>query len=139
RRDDCLAGEFHEGRDCQDATLCEIVQPPQDGACCVQGRCDVASHAACNAQGGDYHGDGVSCDVVRCAPPEEQGACCGANGRNQTTEAECADGAWHVGETCTTAGICAPEEIACCDASLTCSLMPEDQCLAGGGSVAGVA
>jgi hypothetical protein len=45
------------------------------GACCLLDFvCDVLTPEQCAAAGGDYQGDGVSCDPNPCLPPE--GACC---------------------------------------------------------------
>lgn len=137
REGDCLTGEFYQGETCDDATLCEVIQPPETGACCVQGQCLAATHAECNARGGDYHGDGSDCSTVRCAPPLREGACCTSGGCTQTTEDVCTDGSWHDGESCASAGICGPAEVACCDASLSCSLLAEEVCEQSGGTVVG--
>jgi hypothetical protein len=44
------------------------------GPCCISGSCQVLSLSDCNAAGGQYIGDGTSCDGVTC--PEQTQACC---------------------------------------------------------------
>ncbi|MCH2141651.1 MAG: hypothetical protein MK077_01460 [Phycisphaerales bacterium] len=88
---------------------------PASGACCVgDGSCDVTTETACAVEGGDYQGDGTSCDGINC--PQPQGACCiASNGNCVDSEIEvCAafGGEWFFGETCATY-ICFPEG-ACC-------------------------
>jgi hypothetical protein len=41
--------------------------PPPTGACCVEDLCVVESEFMCDAQGGDYQGDGSACEFAGCA------------------------------------------------------------------------
>ena len=56
------------------------------GACCIDGECSVISASACADAGGNYLGDGSTCEGVDCT----QGACCNPDGSCAvTTEGEC--------------------------------------------------
>lgn len=64
-------------------------QPP--GACClVDGSCVEVTEEECDAMGGMFNGDGVTCMQVTCVQPD--GACCLADGSCvELTEEECDD------------------------------------------------
>lgn len=55
---------------------------PTVGACCIDGVCSIASMADCIEGGGNFLGNGTTCDDVDCT----QGACC-------HTDGTCTDGA----------------------------------------------
>jgi spore coat protein A len=52
--------------------------PAGTGACCAAlGTCSIASSIGCTVAGGNYEGDGTTCDPNVCPVPT--GACCGAD------------------------------------------------------------
>lgn len=59
------------------------------GACCLpNGSCQVKTQSDCNAAGGTYQGDNVSCGNVQC--PQPVGACCLPDGSClEMTAADC--------------------------------------------------
>lgn len=77
----------------------------QTGACCfeVAGLTDCAAHTedACTAMGGNYQGDGVSCNAP--GLPCSRGACCGGTSCSQEFELPCTKKGYFfigVGEPC---------------------------------------
>lgn len=66
------------------------------GACCVDGECSITTAAACEEAGGNYLGDGTTCDGVDCT----QGACCDGEDCTITTEEECTGTYQGDGTTC---------------------------------------
>ncbi|MBT4529561.1 MAG: hypothetical protein HOC27_00005, partial [Phycisphaerae bacterium] len=65
-----------------------------EGACCVGTSCTYGTEANCNAIGGTYQGDYVSCSTSPCAAVV--GACCFGTSCFEVSEAQCASsgGAW---------------------------------------------
>jgi hypothetical protein len=97
---------------------------PGIGACCLpNGTCDITTSTNCQAQSGQYQGDGSTCaSPTNC--PQPTGACCFSNGNClNLTETNCttASGTWLGGGTACNAGACPTG--ACC--------MPSGQCLGG--------
>jgi hypothetical protein len=73
------------------ATAGTLPCPPDvaDGACCfADGSCAVISRDACGADGGEFLGDGTSCDPNPCIQPAT-GACCVGEVCSVRTEEEC--------------------------------------------------
>jgi V8-like Glu-specific endopeptidase len=70
------------------ADICEEVDPPATGACCIGGSCYTTTEASCS---GSYLGDNVSCSGNPCAVAE--GACCLGTSCYQSTESDCG-GEW---------------------------------------------
>lgn len=88
------------GYDCSFKLYCSAAQPT--GACCFQdGSCATTTRDECLAGGGNYLGDGTTCDPNPC--PQPVGACCFADGSCQTLpESECLSGGgtFYGGVTC---------------------------------------
>ncbi len=55
------------------------------GACCTDGVCAILSADDCSTGGGNYLGDGSTCDGVDCT----MGACCDSGDCSVTDEADC--------------------------------------------------
>ena len=77
------------------------------GACCIGTSCTYGTEADCNASGGSYQGDYVSCTSYPCGGAPE-GACCIAGKCSVMTESDCsALGGSYLGNgTSCTAGAC---------------------------------
>lgn len=74
--------------DCDRADPCDDCTP--SGACCVDGVCSIETETDCTSGGGNYLGDGTTCDAIDCT----QGACCSGDGDcSVVAEADC-DGAY---------------------------------------------
>ncbi len=55
-----------------DGTVCDPNPCPQPGACCIDGECSILSSDDCASGGGNYLGNGSTCDGVDCT----MGVCC---------------------------------------------------------------
>jgi hypothetical protein len=78
-----------------------------EGACCIGTSCTYVTEAACNASGGTYQGDYVSCTSYPCGGAPE-GACCIVGECSVMTQSSCSNfgGSYQGdGSTCT-ADIC---------------------------------
>jgi hypothetical protein len=88
------------------------------GACCSSGVCSVESHDACNAAGGNYLGDGMTCGGVDCS----DGGCCLSGSCSVETFSACfASGGSYLGDG-TTCGSVDCSDGACCHANGSCSI-----------------
>ncbi len=66
---------------------CDNCGGGQGGACCVDGVCSNYTAEGCANAGGNFLGEGTSCDEVDCA----QGACCFDTDCELFTESDCID------------------------------------------------
>jgi hypothetical protein len=108
--------------------------PNAIGACCFpNGTCDFITVANCQAGGGSFRGENVTCATANCPQP---GACCLGDGTcTFVLETACgtAGGTWAgAGVTCATANC--PQPGACCFFDGTCSMLIPVECAAQGGT-----
>ena len=106
--------------------------PPETGACCIDGNCSIASQVGCLLSGGDYQGDGTTCDPNPC-PTTPSGACCVGSDCSIQTESNCSDmGGVYQGDDTT----CDPNPCertgACCHDDV-CDIETEADCAGSGG------
>lgn len=114
--------------------IVECSPPIPSGACCHDGSCSVETESGCSDLGGEYLGDGSTCDADGACP--ELGACC------DTTTGECADGVaeldctsnWYPGQLCMTVPCEADVNGACCKPDGSCENTTGSACFALGGS-----
>lgn len=91
----------------------------QNGACCLGGTCEDRSPVFCSAGGGQYLGDGTSCesDGFRC----QLGACCTVEGCVEVSQVSCLQqgGVFDSGASCTEGfcGACCTFEGQCLDST----------------------
>ncbi|MFN0213152.1 MAG: hypothetical protein ACKVT2_02765 [Saprospiraceae bacterium] len=99
------------------------------GACCFKDkRCQLLTEAECIEQGGEYLGDGKTCDEC---PPPLTGACCFKDGHCEEglTEEECrAQSGEYRGNGTTCADCPPPPTGACCLPDGTCELLTQRVC-----------
>ena len=99
------------------------------GACCLtDGSCVVVTEDQCQAQGGTYQGDDVTCDDADCPP---LGACCiPFDICMVTTIQECfgelGGAIWAPGQDCET--FTCPPLGACCNPDGTCQITSQSTC-----------
>jgi hypothetical protein len=101
-------------------------QPPEYAACCVDGVCSITTTEGCDALGGTWYPQWLSCDVNPCP-----GVCCVVGDCSITTTDECTalSGAWH-GDWNT----CDPNPCpAACCVDGVCTLITSGDCEDGGG------
>lgn len=73
--------------------------PEPNGACCLNGTCNIVTEAQCLSAGGEFQGDYTTCDNDPCVEPT--GACCISDGCYTLEEAIClgAGGSWQGDDT----------------------------------------
>ncbi len=106
---------------------CEVT-----GACCVDIGCYIMTGEECEAQGGEYMGDGTDCEPDPCPVPW---ACCIFGECIEVLESQCeaAGGEFFLGEHCT-AVTCRAYAVCCVGPHHhDCILAFEDECEAQGG------
>jgi hypothetical protein len=112
---------------------------PPTGACCAEGVCSVVTQAECLNQGGEWYGDGTTCEDPGVCVPVTEAACCIAGVCNMLTEEACGlqGGTFYgAGVTCDVAGLCDAPTGACC-INGECSLLPAIACADQGGTYFG--
>lgn len=121
-------------------TIVNVLRPdnqPQNitGACCVDGECSITTESDCSDLGGNYLGNGTTCDDVDC----EHGACCDTDtGECTVTILEECDGEFQGYGTVCDPNPCPqpPPEGACCIDGV-CSITTESECEGSGGTYQG--
>ncbi len=105
------------------------------GACCTDGECSILSESDCVDGGGNYLGNGSTCDDVDCT----LGACCAADGScTETNEEDCttAGGTFQGYGTDCDPNPCPQPTGACCVGS-DCTIETADDCAGMGGTYQG--
>jgi len=93
------------------------------GACCIDGSCSLRTRTDCEGSGGNYLGDGTTCEDVDCT----HGACCHPDGTcTIETPETCTD--FYLGDGTTCEGVDCTHTGACCHPDNTCSITSEDGC-----------
>ncbi|MCH2133657.1 MAG: hypothetical protein MK116_07895 [Phycisphaerales bacterium] len=139
---DCFQYSLHPrfggpGSQC-DTPDCTTYDPY--GACCVAGGCGYMRQSACEAVGGDWHGDYVPCESVSCPVPPALGSCCVVEACIQVTEDACAqaDGRWQ-GDLvpCADADCTLPPAVGACCVGSSCLDVTQAACFKAQGIFAG--
>ncbi len=139
---DCFDYAMHPrfggpGSEC-DTPECTTYDPY--GACCVAGGCGYMRQTACDAVGGDWHGDYVPCESVSCPVPPAVGSCCVVEACIQVTEEACtlAEGRWQ-GDLvpCADADCLLPPETGSCCVGGACLEVTQAECFEAKGIFAG--
>ncbi|MCH2137293.1 MAG: hypothetical protein MK101_12075, partial [Phycisphaerales bacterium] len=110
------------------------------GACCVGSSCSVGTEASCNANGGDYQGNGTSCANNPCDQPPAIGACCIGTSCSDLTSDECnnAGGDYYGdGSSCANVSCEEPPVIGACCLGTSCFASTADDCNNAGGDYQG--
>jgi len=93
------------------------------GACCIDGSCSLRTRTDCEGSGGNYLGDGTTCEDVDCT----HGACCHPDGSCTIETSEtCTDAYQGDGTTCE--GVDCTHTGACCHPDGTCSIEISGRC-----------
>lgn len=104
--------------------------PVFEGACCLPGVCQVKEHFACSLAGGDYQGDGTSCDSGACSAPS--GACCMPDGSCDVRDSfSCTvgvQGQFQGSGTSCSPNFCLQPLGACCVPTGGCQVIHADDC-----------
>jgi hypothetical protein len=113
----------------------EPLNPNATGACCfTDGTCQFITLANCQAGGGNFAGENVTCAAANCPQP---GACCMNDGTcSMVQQGSCASagGTFNAGMTCAQANC--PQPQSCCFFNGTCAMLVPAAC-AGQGGVSG--
>lgn len=110
--------------------------PTNTGACCPEeGDCFISTQSVCEAGGGDYQGDGTTCDPDPCPP---KGACCVGTDCTVETEDDCTGmgGTYQGDDTTCDPNPCETPTGACC-VGTDCTIETEDDCTGMGGTYQG--
>ncbi len=113
-------------------TVCDPNPCPLTGACCIDGVCSILSSDDCATGGGNYLGNGSTCDGVDCTV----GACCFDTFCEIDPESNCTDdGGVYQGDGST----CDPNpcDIGACCIDDECSITSAGDCDSGGGTFIG--
>ena len=114
-----------------------IVELVPTGGCCTAGVCsDAVTQADCEASGGEYRGNDLTCESVDCTP---RGACCTDGAcSDAVTQADCETGGGEYrGDDLTCEAIdCTPRGACCTDGACSDAVTQAD-CEAGGGEYQG--
>ncbi len=94
------------------------------GACCTDGECSILSESDCIDGGGNFLGNGTTCDDVDCT----MGACCLDGDCTITTPDGCAGTYQGDGTTCEDVDCGTATSGACCHSDGSCTIEIPDSC-----------